>query len=81
MMKLILWNGARTQQAWNPKSKFYVDDIKPHERTIECTRVQVTYGCDLKWYDVDDVQYSVPIRSDGFIRLDGVFYGDFSVTE
>jgi hypothetical protein len=79
MVKLRLFNGAKTREAWNPDSPKFIDNWKPEERVIKCDSVQLTYGCDLKVYQGDDVQY-LELTIDGFVKYRGVFYGDFEVT-
>jgi hypothetical protein len=73
-----LFNGAKTREAWNPKSAEFVDDWKPESLTLECEAVQVTYGSHIHVHS-DDGFTEFFWTDDGFIEHDGVFYGDFIV--
>lgn len=83
MLKLILWNGATTKDAWNEKSPEFVDDFKPEDRVILCTEVQVTYRDHIKVTLPDDGEGDDLLElfwsGDQFIEYDGCFFGDFTV--
>jgi hypothetical protein len=79
MVRLNLYNGSTTKEAWNPNSPEFVDDWKPEERVILCDSVQLTYGNHLKIYFSDGHVDDYPIDEDGFLVVDKVFYGDFLV--
>lgn len=79
LVKVRLFNGAKTKQAWNPESPNFVDDWKPDETEILAESFQITYGHHMKiWIPEDMIELSWD--SDGFIEYEGVFYGDVEVS-
>jgi hypothetical protein len=78
MLIFRLFNGASTKEAWNPKSKEFIDDWKPEELSIGCLSVQVTYGDHIK-VDTGNDLLEFFWDEDNFIEHNGVFYGDFLV--
>lgn len=77
-LTLRLFNGAKTKEAWNPKSIHFIDDWKPEEHIVDCSAVQVTYGDHIK-VETEKDRLEFYWDQDGFIEHDGVFYGDFIV--
>ncbi len=76
---MYLYNGAKTEAAWDSNSPEFVDDWKPEERQIEADAVQVTYGCHVKVY-IGDELIDFWWGKNGLIFYEGVFYGDFTVS-
>jgi hypothetical protein len=78
-MQVNFFNGAKTPDAWDPKSPAYIDDWKPESQVVDCAGVQVTYGAHLKLFMHDGEVKDFFWSEKGLIELDGVFYGDFSI--
>ena len=82
MVKLKLYNGSRTKEAWNADSPEFIDDWKPEEREFVVKTVQITYGFHLKAYpegpdgDVMEMYWD----EEGFLHHDECFFGDMEVT-
>ena len=79
-MKLHLFNGAKTKTAWDSDSPDFIDNWKPEEKTIKCDLVQVTYGEHLRVILKEEEILSI-FWKDDLIEHEGVFYGDFIVTQ
>lgn len=81
-IKLVLFNGSKTREAWNPESPEFIDDWKPEEREIEAHHVQVTYATTVTLrddIDGNETVYEFNSEDPGLLVVDGVFYGDFSI--
>lgn len=77
-LHLVLYNGSHTRDAWNPASADFIDDWKPERRIIDCDAVVITYGEEARVIrDSEEVEY--PFTDDGFLFVDGVYYGDLSI--
>ncbi|MGN6186853.1 MAG: hypothetical protein ACTHQM_24730 [Thermoanaerobaculia bacterium] len=77
-LRLVLYNGSHTLDAWDPNSPAFIDDWKPKNRVIECDAVVMTYRAHLRVFR-DDVDTEYEFTSDGILFVDGIYYGDFSI--
>lgn len=78
---LRLFNGARTKEAWNSDSDLFVDDWKPVSRYIRCHSVHWTYGTDLRiLMEKNNDPSELEIDPDGYVLMDGIYYGDWELT-
>ena len=76
-MKVTLYNGAKSKNAWNEDSPEFIDDCKPERTELQADFVQVTYGDHIK---IGTRGHRLELFwHDGFIHHDGIFYGDFLV--
>lgn len=80
-MILTLWNGAETKSAWDCNSPDFIDDFKPLELKLPCDSVQITYRDHIKIYKDDEEVLDLLWDNDGYIEHDGVYYGDFTISE
>jgi hypothetical protein len=80
MVKLHLWNGSATKEAWDENSPLYVDDCKPEQRDIYGEFVQVTYGAVVRVINgSDERNFSFDKDDHDLLLVDGIYYGDFIV--
>lgn len=80
-MFLTLWNGAETKSAWDCDSPDFIDDFKPLELKLPCDSVQVTYRDHIKIWQGNEIMLDLVWDKDGYIEHDGVYYGDFTISE
>lgn len=79
MVRLQLYNGSKTKEAWNPESPEFIDDWKPEECVIKAKAVQVTYGSHVNVYFANGQELYLGYDGEGFLEYEGVFYGDLIV--
>lgn len=79
MINIHLFNGAKTKDAWDENSPEFIDGWKPESRDIVADDIQITYRDHIKIYHSNDRVVDLFWSEDGYIELDGVFYGDVSI--
>lgn len=76
-MKVILHNGAKLKECFDPCSDYFIDDWKPESRIIICTAIRITYATAMIIY-TDENEVSYPFDED-LLCVDGIYYGDIVV--